>query len=96
MRGIQNKARAVADSYFKVLRGLTLAGGIVIILMVFYVTADVTGRYVFNSPLPASFEISAMSLVFIVYWSLAYVQARGGHLRLGFLSRRSGAARLPR
>lgn len=87
MRGFRNKAGRVADYYLKVLRGLTLASGIAIIIMMLYITADVTGRYLFLSPMPASFEISQMILIFVVFWALAYVQARGEHLRLEFFIR---------
>lgn len=88
MRGFRDKANHVADSYFKMLRWLTTVSGIAIMVMMFYITGDVAGRYLFNNPLPASFKISEMLMVFIIFWSLAYVQARGGHLRLQFLSRR--------
>ncbi|MFH1775227.1 MAG: TRAP transporter small permease [Chloroflexota bacterium] len=57
-------------------------------LIVFYMTADVAGRYIAHRPLPASFEIPMVLIVFIVYFSLPYVQSRGVHLRLDFLWRR--------
>ena len=88
MRGFRDKANRVADSYFKTLRWLTVVAGIAIMVMMIYITGDVTGRYLFKNPLPASFKISEMLMIFIIFWSLAYVQARGGHLRLQFLSRR--------
>jgi TRAP-type C4-dicarboxylate transport system permease small subunit len=84
MSGKRNKANRVADYYIKVLRGLTLGSGIAILVMMLYVTGDVTGRYLFSNPLPASFEISEMIMIFVVFWALAYVQARDEHLKLGF------------
>jgi TRAP-type C4-dicarboxylate transport system permease small subunit len=87
MMDLRNKANRIANYYFNVIRGLTFAGGIAIMIMMLYITADVTGRYLFLNPLPASFEISQMILIFISFWSFAYVQARGEHLRLGFFIR---------
>lgn len=87
MRGFRNKASRVADYYLKVLRGLTLASGIAILIMMLYITADVIGRYLFLYPLPASFEIAEMIMIFAVFWALAYVQARDEHLRLRFFVR---------
>lgn len=87
MRGFRNKVSSVADYYLRILRGLTLASGIAIMIMMLYITGDVIGRYLFLNPLPASFEISQMIMVFISFWALAYVQARGEHLRLEFFSR---------
>lgn len=71
-----------------VFRWFSLVGGICIMLLVIYTTGDVAGRYAANSPLPGSFEASLILIIFIVYFSLAYCQARGRHLRLEFLLRR--------
>ena len=63
------------------------AAGIVVILMGL-VTADVTGRYLFNSPVPMTYEVGAFMLVFIVFMGLAYSQRQGAHIRVEFLTLR--------
>ena len=87
MSSLRNKAIRLADYYLRILRGLTLTSGIALMIMMLYITGDVIGRYLFLKPLPASFEISQMIMIFISFWALAYVQARGEHLRLEFFSR---------
>lgn len=80
----------IADISKKINGWLILASGSIILLMCFYTTGDVTGRYLFNKPLPAAYEATLMLLIFITYFGVAHVQARGGHMRLGFLWERSG------
>lgn len=80
----------IAGNLLKVTRGMTLLGGIAVVVLCLYTTADVAGRYTLNSPLPATFELAVILMVFIVFWGIAQVQARGGHMRLEFLWRRFG------
>lgn len=80
--------KRLAEKATQVFRWFSLVGGICIMLIVLDTTADVTGRYVAKSPLPATFEVSMILIIFVVYFSLAYCQARGSHLRLEFLWRR--------
>lgn len=74
--------------YFKTLKGSALGGSVFLFLLMIYITADVAGRYLASSPMPASFEIQKTFIVFIAFLALAYTQSRGGHLRLEFISRR--------
>ncbi len=49
--------------------------------MMFLVGADVIGRYVFNSPIPAVFEINTNFLmVIVVFLPMAAVHVRGEHV----------------
>ena len=80
--------KLIATLYSKVIWWMTLIGGIIVLVLCLYTTGDVTGRYTMNSPLPASFELTIIFMVFIVFWGLAQVQARGGHMRLDFLRSR--------
>ncbi len=66
------------------------AAGIVVILMVL-VTADVTGRYLFNQPVPMTYEVGAFMLVFIVFLGLAYSQRQRAHIRVEFVTLRLSA-----
>jgi TRAP-type C4-dicarboxylate transport system permease small subunit len=63
------------------------AAGIVVILMGL-VTADVTGRYLFNAPVPMTYEVGAFMLVFIVFLGLAYSQRQRAHIRVEFVTLR--------
>lgn len=50
-----------------------------------YSLIDVSGRFLLNSPLPGTVEISALLMVAVVFLSLASCQAEGRHMRVDFL-----------
>ena len=80
----------VSDISLNVNRWLVVVGGVVVMLLCFYTTGDVIGRYALNRPLPAAYEVTLIFLIYITYWGIAHVQARRGHMRLGFLWQRFG------
>jgi TRAP-type C4-dicarboxylate transport system permease small subunit len=62
---------------------LSLAGIAIALLvpMMFVVAADVIGRYFFNSPIPAVFEVNSNFLmVLVVFFPLAYVHRHKEHV----------------
>lgn len=61
----------------------------IIAIMIFLTSADVFMRYVFNRPIPSTFELEQFLLVGVVYLTLAYVQYQKGHIRLDILADRS-------
>lgn len=67
-----------------------MVSGVIIMLLCLYTTGDVIGRYALNKPLWAAYEMSLIFLIYITFWGIAYVQSRGGHMRLGFLWQRFG------
>jgi TRAP-type C4-dicarboxylate transport system permease small subunit len=60
----------------------------VVLFLMCLVVADVTGRYVFNNPVPMTYEIGSFMLVFIVFLGMAYTQRMGSHIRVEFLTLR--------
>lgn len=88
MEGFQDKASRLAGHYFKASKVLALSGAGFVLFLMFYITADVAGRYLANRPVPASLQISETLMVFIAYLGLAYGQARGIHIRIEFLAQR--------
>jgi len=61
--------------------GLTGVAMALLVPMMFLVTGDVIGRYLFKSPIPAVFEInSCFIMVAVVFFPLAYVHERGQHV----------------
>ncbi|HUT67654.1 MAG TPA: TRAP transporter small permease [Dehalococcoidales bacterium] len=67
-----------------------MISGIIIMVLCLYTTGDVIGRYILNKPLWAAYELSLIFLIYITFWGIAYVQSRGGHMRLGFLWQQCG------
>jgi len=88
VNSFQKRLSSIASVYLNVSKWLVVVGGIAVLLLCFYTTGDVVGRYVFNNPLPASLEFTLILLTLITFLGIAHVQARGGHMRLEFLLRR--------
>lgn len=65
-----------------------LASAVIVVILMGLVTADVTGRYVFNHPVPMTYEVGAFMLVFVVFLGMAYTQRMGAHIRVEFLTLR--------
>lgn len=80
----------VADAYAKFARWVAFISGAVVIILMLYTTADVTGRYLANHPMPGAYEMTNIFLIYITYFGVTLVQARGGHMRLGFLLEKQG------
>lgn len=64
------------------------ASSLIVVILMGLVTADVTGRYVFNKPVPMTYEVGSFMLVFIVFLGMAYTQRMGAHIRVEFLTLR--------
>jgi TRAP-type C4-dicarboxylate transport system permease small subunit len=55
-------------------------GGVLLFVLMGIIVVDVTGRYVFNSPLYGSLDLSITFLVLIVASSIAYGGRTGAHV----------------
>ncbi len=64
----------------KINKFLSLAGMLVFMIMVALTFADVILRYFFNNPLSATFEITGLLMVLVVFSSIAYVQSCKNHV----------------
>lgn len=64
---------------------LTYCSVMLILGVMFWVVAEVIGRYVFNSPLPGHLEGAELLLPMIVFFGISYVQARDGHVGMTFV-----------
>lgn len=60
-------------------------GSIFIMVAMFVTVADVIGRRFFNSPVPGSYEISAMLLVIVVFSTITYCELLNGHVTIDLL-----------
>lgn len=61
---------------------LNLIGAFAFLLMMFLTTADVSGRYLFNRPIPGGMEFVEWLMVMGIFLGLAYTQKVGGHVRM--------------
>lgn len=70
----------------KVNNVLVALSGTTLICMASMVTYDVIVRYVFNSPLPASVEISMLMEPYVVFLPFAYTLAKRAHVKVNVFS----------
>lgn len=67
---------------------LVAVSAAVLMSMAFMVTFDVFVRNAFNSPLPASVEVSQLMEPYVVFLPFAYTLAIGAHVRVTLLTMR--------
>jgi TRAP-type transport system small permease protein len=70
---------------------IATACGIILFLFMFMVVSDVTGRFLFSKPVPATTEVGSTVLAFVIFMGLAITMARNQHVRVEIL-----VDRLPR
>jgi len=66
-------------------QGLNMAAAGLIIFLVFFCTAAVGARYLFNSPLKGYEDFAEMIMAVIIFFGLSYTQWAGEHVRLEVL-----------
>ena len=72
--------------FFEAIQKISLGGEsvgrIVLLVMMLLISADTIFRYVFNSPIDGTMELSEFFMIAIVYPSLAYAQYLKAHVRV--------------
>jgi TRAP-type C4-dicarboxylate transport system permease small subunit len=76
-----------AGLFGRFLRGLALAGGWVLMLLMGYTVLDVVLRYGFNRPFSGSLELTEFAMSAIVFLGIAYCGWIGGHVAVDILER---------
>lgn len=65
---------------------LSYGAGMVLVAMMLLTTADVAGRYLFNTPIMGVFELTEFMMVCLVFCSLAYTQSKKAHVAVDILT----------
>jgi len=81
--GLINRLEAFISVITKV---LSKASSILLFLMMFLTAADVIGRFTFNKPVTGTYELSGLTLVLIIFFSLGSAQMEGAHLEIDVLT----------
>ena len=80
-----NKAGGFEKGIKKMSNILMYMGTSMLLVMMFFGTADVIGRYLFNSPIIGTIEVFEILLPIISLLGLAYTQKEKGHIRVDLL-----------
>lgn len=75
LRVIEGNLRHVED-------WLNLVAVFIIMFLMFFATAEILGRYLFNSPIPGHVEIVELIMAGVVFFGIAYTERVGGHVRM--------------
>ena len=59
-----------------------------LVFMVFLITADVAGRYIFSRPIPGAYELNELALAPVTFLGLAYTALARGHISIDFFMKR--------
>lgn len=70
---------------FKVESFMALAGGIAVFSLVILAVVSVTGRNLFNRPLPGYVDWIEQAMPLIAFIGISYTQRLGGHIRMDIL-----------
>lgn len=65
--------------------GLNVAAAVILLIMMFTTAVDVFLRYVFQSPIPGSYELTEFAVVLVVFLAVAYTQLNKRHIRIEFI-----------
>ncbi len=75
-------ARTIKRIMDKVNFVLAFVCGALVFFYMFLVGANITGRYLFNNPVDGTLEIGQLVLASVIFFSLAYTQKEGAHIRV--------------
>ena len=81
--GIARSLEAFVVRLNRAVHGVGLA---VLLLLMLVTVADVIGRYVFDHPIPGTFELTGLMLAMIVFFALGHTQIHRGHVRISMIA----------
>ena len=85
---LDKAAHFVETSGERVSRVVSRVGAGFLAALMFLISADVTLRYVFNSPIPGALETSEFLLVIVLFFSIAYTAVQKGHVSVDLVTSR--------
>lgn len=56
-------------------------------LTMFQIVGDVTGRYLFSHPIPGTYTMSGIMVVFLVFLGITYLESLHGNIRVDLLDK---------
>jgi TRAP-type C4-dicarboxylate transport system permease small subunit len=69
-------------SLYKVEAFFALGSGVMTLTLMVLAVISVSGRHLFNAPLPGYVDWISQAMPFIAFWGLSYTHRDGGHIRM--------------
>ncbi|MFC1861850.1 TRAP transporter small permease subunit [Chloroflexota bacterium] len=88
--GMRTAVSKAPDIWRKVGYVITTGAAYFVLVLALAVSADAIMRYAFNKPLLGVLESTSLVMAYIVFLSLSYTLAIGGHVRVTLFLRRMG------
>ncbi len=66
---------------------LVVIAGVIVFALMLYGTADVLSRWLFNRPMPSTYEYMELGMVAIVYLGVSQVQRLRGHIAVDLVNK---------
>lgn len=82
---MSNKAFLLEKGAKNIIKAANYIGMFMLLVLMVLGSVDVIGRYVFNKPILASFELNQILLAGVVFFGLAYTQLVGAHIKVNLL-----------
>lgn len=76
-----------SNAFERLLRRMALGAGLILLALTVLTVLDVALRYFFNQPFRGSLEATEYAMALIVFLSLAWCGATGGHIAVDLLDR---------
>jgi TRAP-type C4-dicarboxylate transport system permease small subunit len=73
------------NAFERLLRWMAMGAGLILLALTVFTVADVVMRYFFNMPFRGSLEATEYAMALIVFLSLAWCGATGGHIAVDLL-----------
>lgn len=80
-----NETSGAPDLPERLLQGVALVGGLVLIAIMLLVSASVFARYVVNQPILGDQELVEIGMSLVVMMAMPYAALRGAHIRVDIL-----------
>ncbi len=72
----------VIQGFARAERVLSIIAGVIIVAIMLLITADISLRFLFNSPIMGTLELTEFGMVVAFYIGLAYLQSQKGHITI--------------
>ncbi|MFC4259454.1 TRAP transporter small permease [Marinobacter lacisalsi] len=80
---------AIGKYLSKITNFVSIIGGLAIALMMFHITADVAGRYIFDSPMPGTITVVSYYYMSIAaFIPLAFAEQKDAHISVEVITER--------
>lgn len=66
-------------------KGLHAIAQLILLAMMFIITFDILGRWLFNLPIKGTFDFTQLGLSMVIFLSLAYTHIANEHITIDFL-----------